>query len=102
MDHVDTDKSCSAGVKKREKVRMETCMEREETRFLENTKMFKGQNSEMERKMMCREFNQTYGRCLRHDQSCKKRKTVIWMIWTRFGQIASNVTIFVYFSAAPK
>ena len=52
-------------------------MEREETRFLENTKMFKLENtkmfknSEMERKM-CQEFNQTYGRCLRHDQSCKK------------------------------
>ena len=52
-------------------------MEREETRFLENTKLFKGgQNSEMERKM-CREFNQTYGRCLRHEQSCKKYRIVV-------------------------
>ena len=51
---------------------MEECMEREETRFLENTKMFKGQNSEMEKKT-CQEFNQTYGRCLRHDQSCEKQ-----------------------------
>ena len=47
-------------------------MEKEETKFLENTKMFEGQNSEMEKKT-CREFNQTYGRCLRHDQSCEKQ-----------------------------
>merc|ERR1711874_607967 len=60
------DNSCSMGVKKREKARMEACMEREETRYVENTKLFKEQNSELAKKM-CQEFNQTYGRCLRHE-----------------------------------
>ena len=58
------------------KVRMEACMEREETRYVEKTKLLKEQDLELEKKM-CQEFNRTYGRCLHHDHSCKKRDTFI-------------------------
>ena len=43
-------------------------MKKGETKFMENTKKLKERNFKMGGKM-CQEFNETYGRCLRHEQS---------------------------------
>ena len=63
------------------KVKMEECLEREETKFLRGIdKLEEGERSQ---NSFCQGFHLTYERCLRHEQSCKTYQT--YKDWFHFS-----------------